>query len=100
VFKLVSEHAAGAPYQVLPVGKKALERYAKVPGCVVSNAYPVAELVTVGNAFRMAEMVLNGYREGNYGQVYLVYTRFDSMLTQTACATQLLPLTVPEKGSV
>lgn len=100
VFKLVAEHADGAPFRVLPVGKKALEKYGKTNGCVVSADYPVAEIVTVGHAFRMAEMVLDGYRNGEFGQVYLVYTRFDSMLTQTATLTQLLPLTVPEKGSV
>ena len=100
VFKLVAEHAAGEAFQVLPIGKKAMERYGKIPGCAVSTDYPVAEVVTVGHAFRMAEMVLNGYTAGDYGQVYLVYTRFDSMLTQTASLTQLLPLTVPQKGEV
>lgn len=100
VFKLVAEHAEGNPFRVLPIGKKALERYSRNPGCVVSDAYPVAEVVTVGNAFHMAETVLDGYNKGEFGQVYLVYTRFDSMLTQTASLTQLLPLTVPQKGEV
>ena len=99
VFKLVAQHAGDAEFSVLPVGKKALERYGRTPGCAISQEFGQAEAITVGDAFRMAERVLEGYRAGEYGEVHLVYTRFDSMLTQTATVTALLPLSAPEKDS-
>ena len=98
VFRLVAEHAAAHEYHVLPIGKKALEKYGKVRDCVISADYPVAEVITVGHAFHIAERVLSGYDSGEFGQVYLVYTSFESMLTQTPAVTQLLPLVPAEKS--
>ncbi len=98
VFKLVAQHAEGSGYVVLPIGKKAMERYARIPGCAISEDFGQVEAVSVGDAFQMAERVLEGYRSGEFGEVLLVYTRFESMLTQTATVTLLLPLSAPEKG--
>ena len=92
VIKLVNSQMAGKDAVVLPIGKKALDYCTahKVP--VVNSSYAVAEAISVGDCFTVAKLMSKLYLNGEVDEVILVYTDFQSVLSQNATAIQLLPL--------
>lgn len=97
VIKLAQEDVKGKDAAILPVGKKALEYFRSHGHTVISDAYAEAAGLTSGDCFSLAKAICDGYREGKYSAVRLVYTSFVSVLTQTPYVLPLLPLPAPEK---
>ena len=62
-----------------------------------SKEFHEAEDVSVGHCFTMARMLAKGFLDGEYDEVYVVYTNFVSMLTQTPAVLRLLPLNAPKR---
>ena len=79
---------------VLPIGKKALEYYKHRSVDVFSTGYEYASDVSVGRALDISELVSASYKNGEFKKVVLVYTKFVSMMTQTAVSELLLPINV------
>ena len=76
---------------VIPVGKRANDRYGK-------GAAPIfAEDFTYANAREIAATLCKGFTEGKYSKVGILYTRYISMMTQEANVTDVLPLVAPEE---
>ena len=50
--------------------------------------------ITVGECFQLARRITEGYCKGAYDAVKICYTRFDSMMTQTASTMEVLPLSI------
>ena len=92
VFKLVNSQMEGKDAAVLPIGKKALDYFTSHNVPVVNNSYPVAEDISVGDCFTIAKLLSKLYLAGEADEVILVYTDFQSVLSQNATAMQLLPL--------
>ena len=92
VFRLTESLTAGEDVVFLPIGKKALEYYRHRNRNILSDRFGEVSDVSVGDTFVIADMVCDGFRRGDYGEVTLVYTEFVSMLTQTPRTAQLLPL--------
>ena len=97
VFKTVAAHMQGRDCCVLPVGKKALEQYQRLGTDILSKEFAQAEDVSVGHCFTMARMLAQGFLNGEFDEVYVVYTNFVSMLTQTPAVLRLLPLNAPKR---
>ena len=97
VFKAAAAHMQGRDCCVLPVGKKALEHYQRQNVEILSKEFHEAEDVSVGHCFTMARMLAKGFLDGEYDEVYVVYTNFVSMLTQTPAVLRLLPLNAPKR---
>lgn len=92
VFKLTEALSAGKDSAVLPIGKKSLE-YMKHKGKeIFSEDYSLSSEVGVGDAIELGRLVTERYLAGEFTSVVLVYTRFVSMMTQTAVYEELLPL--------
>ena len=81
---------------VLPVGKKAVEYYRGRAECI-TDAFSTVEDLSVGAAMRIAHLLVNGFDQGRFNRVVLVYTRFVSMISQVPAQVELLPLR-PQKG--
>ena len=77
---------------VLPIGKKALEHYKHRAADIFSTDCEYAADVSVGRALDVSELISAAYKSGDFKKVVLVYTRFVSMMTQTAMAETLLPI--------
>ncbi len=92
VIKLVTSQMEGKDAVVLPIGKKALDYFTSHNVPVVSNSYPVAEAISVGECFTVAKLLSKLYLAGEVDEVILAYTDFQSVLSQTATTMQLLPL--------
>lgn len=79
---------------VLPIGKRAVEYY-KSRGNTVSEEFISAENFTSSEASKAAYRIRDMYDNGEIGAVYLISTRFVSMMSQEPAITYILPL---EKG--
>ena len=97
VFKAAAAHMQGRDFCVLPVGKKALEQYQRLGVDILSREFAQAEDVSVGHCFTMARTLAKGFLDGEFDEVYVVYTNFVSMLTQTPAVLRLLPLNAPKR---
>ena len=79
---------------VLPIGKRSAEYFAHHEASLFTQEVLLAADVTVGHCFQLARQITEGYRKGDYDAVKICYTRFDSMMTQTATTMEVLPLTM------
>lgn len=98
ILKMVISQMADKDAVVLPVGKKAADYCSSHNLPVINNAYGNAEDISVGDCFTIAKFLCKAYLAGEADEIYLAYTRFDSVLSQTATAMQLLPLQAQAKA--
>ena len=93
ILKLVMAEAQGKDATILPIGKKAIDffRARKLP--MLSENHSIAADVSIGDCFSVAKLLCKAYRSGEFDQVYVAYTNFVSVLSQTPAVLQLLPLT-------
>ena len=82
---------------VLPIGKKAVEYYRGRAECLSDTFMPVEDL-SVGAAMKIAHLLVDGFNQGKFDRVVLIYTRFVSMISQVPAHAQLLPLERGEGG--
>jgi len=99
IFRLTDALSKDKDAIFLPVGKKALDFYRHRGREIFSENFGVAAEVGVGDAFDMSSLIASSYREGSFGKVVLVYTRFVSMISQLPVYEELLPFDVPEDKS-
>ena len=92
VFKLVMSRIEGKDVTVLPIGKKAVDYFKAHNVPVLTASYAQAEDVSVGDCFTMAKSLCKQYLNGQFDEIYVAYTNFVSVLSQTPSALCLLPL--------
>jgi len=92
LFRLAKSLFADKIFCVLPVGKKALDYYIHCGSEILSSAFEYSALVGVGDCVQMAELLCRGFADGSYDRVCVVYTKFNSMLSQTPVSEEILPL--------
>ena len=86
--------AAEGPVTVLPIGKRAAEYFAHHEADLFTSEVLMAADVSVSECFTLAHQITEGFLKGEYDAVKLCYTRFDSMMTQTATTLEVLPLAI------
>ena len=92
IFKLTERISKDTDTIWLPIGKKALE-YAKHRDYnIYSEAFAEAADQSVGSILSLGKLVSGGFINGDFSKVVLVFTKFVSMMTQTAVYETLLPL--------
>ena len=92
IFKLVEKLSIDKDAVWIPIGKKALE-YAKHRNySIFTDAFAEAADQSVGSILSLGQVVADGFANGEYGEVILVFTEFVSMMTQRPVYENLLPL--------
>ena len=92
VLKLAYEHMEEKDAVVLPIGKKAVDFFkARQIPLLVEN-YREAEDLGVSDCFTAAKQLCKAYRSGEVDEIYVVYTNFVSVLSQTPEVLKALPL--------
>ena len=86
--------AAEGPVTVLPIGKRSAEYFAHHGAGLFTPEVLLAADVSVSECFTLSHQITEGFLKGEYDAVKLCYTRFDSMMTQTATTLEVLPLTI------
>ncbi len=99
ILKLCHSQMEGMDAVVLPLGRKALDYFRSKQVPVLTDAYAVAEDVSVGDCFSMAKDLCKRFRAGEFSRIRVGYTTFVSVLSQTPESMQLLPLERLEQGT-
>ena len=92
VLKLLLAQMADTEAVVLPIGRKGAD-YCKahhIP--VLTEVGTHAESVSVGDCFSAAKQLCKRYCKGEFDRIYVIYTKFQSVLSQVPQCLQLLPL--------
>ena len=92
VLRTAAEDAQGKAHCVLPVGRRAVEFFERSGSEIVSKAFAMAGELSVSDCFEASRMLCGLLAQGQVSEVRLVFTRFVSMLSQSPCAMQVLPL--------
>lgn len=87
VFRLVRELGDAGYY---PIGKRACERF--------GGEFFSSERFAYADAYAWAERMCRDFEEGAFDRLGIVWTRFESMMTQTATVDWVLPLTKAENA--
>ncbi len=92
VLKLLAAQADGKEYKVLPIGKKGADFFRAHGVPMLTEHYVHAESVSIGDCFSVANQLCKGFLKDEFDEVYVVYTQFQSVLSQVPQCRQLLPL--------
>lgn len=96
ILKAVQADAEGQEYVVLPIGKKAVEYFARHQVPIITQAFAEAGDLSVSDSFEISRIVCQKFLAGEYDEIRLCFTQFVSMLTQTATVMPILPFETPE----
>ena len=92
ILKMVTAHMEGKDAMVLPIGKKAVDYFRSRKSPSLNDYYGVAEDISISDSFTLSKLLCKAYLSGEVDEVFLAYTQFHSVLSQTPAAIQLLPL--------
>ena len=99
VFKVAAELAKDTDAVWLPVGKKSLEHMRHKNREIYSDAFEYAADQGVGRMLALGSLVADGYKNGEFDRVVLIFTQFVSMMTQRVVYEELLPLSNCTEGA-
>lgn len=97
LFKNVQSHMSGAPVCAMPIGKKAVEYCHRCGIEIVTDAYAVAEHVSLGDCFAASKLLCDKYARGDFDRLFVAYTNFVSMLSQEPAVLKALPIRYERK---
>ncbi len=95
ILKLVQTQLSGKDAVVLPLGKKCVDHFKSKEVPLFTEQYAEAAAVTIGDCFSIAKQLSKAYLAGQFDEIYVYYTRFVSVLSQTPDSVRLLPLADP-----
>lgn len=98
VLRQVYAEMEGKNVAVLPIGKKAVDFFRARKAEMISGDYMIAEDISVGDCFTIAKSLCKAYKAGEYDEIYVGYTNFVSVLSQTPSTLRMLPLLRQETG--
>ena len=98
ILKLVSAQMEGKDCAVLPIGKKAVDYFRSRKAELLTQSYAEAADVSIGDCFTVAKQLSKAYLAGEYDEIFVCYTNFVSVLSQTPASLKLLPLLPPEES--
>ena len=96
VLKMVMADIQGKDAVVLPIGKKAVEFFRTRKITALSEAHAEVAEISVGECFSISKMLSEAYLNGEFDEVRIAYTKFNSVISQVPTTKQLLPLVLPE----
>lgn len=98
ILKMVMAQSADKNVEILPIGKKAAEffRTRNLP-CLTGFATEAASM-SMSDCFTIAKQLCKQFLQGAYDQVFVSYTSYVSVLTQTPTTLQVLPLVRQKTG--
>ena len=97
ILKLVSAHMAEKDCAVVPIGKKAVDYFRSRKAEMLTQQYAEAADMSVGDCFSIAKQLCKAYLAGDVDEIYIGYTNFVSVLSQTPEIMNLLPLVCQNK---
>jgi F-type H+-transporting ATPase subunit gamma len=90
--------AQGAEVELHLVGKKGLGYFRYVGRAIASSRIDITDRPTAQNASELVDALMQGFIAGQVDAVYVVYAKFNSVLSTPPTAERVLPVTPPERG--
>jgi len=94
------KHRSSDEYVLFVVGRKGRDFFRKRNMPIVGEVTGLPDSPTFADIKELASKAVKNYAEGAYDELYLVYNKFNSAISQTPVLTRLLPLDVPEGSQV
>ena len=98
ILKLVMNQMGDKEAAVLPIGKKSVDFFLSKKMEVLTESYAQAAQLSMSDCFSVAKLLSKGFLSGEYDEVYVAYTEFVSVLSQTPRLLRLLPLSREAEG--
>lgn len=86
---------AGAPVQIIAVGKKARDYFVRTKQDVVAEFIGIGEDISLDAVRPIAAIAIDDFATGKVDAVYVVYSRFVNTLVQRPEVMQILPVEPP-----
>ncbi|SHH21962.1 ATP synthase F1 subunit gamma [Tepidibacter thalassicus] len=96
VLKTAVNHMNGSKENIIAVGKKSIDFFNKRGYKLLGEITGVEDL-SYSDARKIADIAIDAYENKEIDEVYLVYTKFVSTLTQEPKVLKLLPLSFEEE---
>ena len=94
----LDERERGRQIEVLAVGKKGRDFLMRTGQNLVAEVTRLGDYPEPGRyAGRSRPSVINGFREGRYDEVYVIYSEFVNTLVQRPALKRLLPVEPPNE---
>ena len=84
---------------VTPIGKKATEFFKNKKMPLFLDSEMEAEDLSPSHCFSLAKQICKAFLSGEYSEVFIGYTNFVSVLTQSPASLPLLPLSIVKSGA-
>jgi F-type H+-transporting ATPase subunit gamma len=95
----MADKASGAKSQIIVFGRKGTSHFSRLERAEMIGAYEDVADVPETNVFApVIETIRDGMAEGDFKTVQVLYTKFNSSLSQTASQFQLLPITLDQSA--
>ena len=94
-----SEQLHAGNVHVIGIGKRAQDYYLKRGYKVVGDHNELFQALNFENTSKIAEVIMDGFANGEYDRVELVYNRFKNAAVQILTTEQLLPLLSAEAAA-
>ena len=92
IYKCTAALAEGRDVSVAPIGKRAVEYYQRHGYKMVGEGHISAERFGTSECAQLSRYIVDRYRDGEFDSLYVVYTRYESVITQSAESIRLLPI--------
>ncbi len=92
VYKRTALLAEGKDAVILPIGKRAVEYYRRRGYKLLGEGFLSTERFTASECARASRDIVDRYADGEFDALYVVYTRYESVISQIADARRLLPI--------
>ncbi len=88
-----AQEKSGLPYRLITVGKLARDHFNRKNANVVESFLKFGDFTGLDQTLPVAELVLDGFRKGDWDKLDAIYMNFKSTLKQEVAERQVLPAT-------
>jgi|TARA_B100001142_G_scaffold214663_1_gene212733 F-type H+-transporting ATPase subunit gamma len=96
---LINENYKDCHSSIMSIGKKASEFFSKNNYNIISSHDELFNNITFDQVSKIADTIMEGFRDANYDKVILVYNQFKNAATQIIMCENYLPVETPDDNS-
>tara|TARA_B100000579_G_scaffold286857_1_gene237829 strand:+ start:19801 stop:20658 length:858 start_codon:yes stop_codon:yes gene_type:complete len=93
VFKKAKEHIK-ANTEIISIGKKSTENLNRHGANIITKEIDILDKPTAKSGREISKFIIEGFLQGKWSEVFLVYNQFKNAATQKTVAEKILPITI------
>lgn len=95
---ILDQRGQGRTVETLAIGKKGRDFLVRTSASLVAEITKLGDYPRLVDTLGISTNSINGFREGRYDEMYVVYSEFVNTLTQRATIKRILPVEMPAQG--